>query len=83
MSAASPVNTDLKLASPSAFSAMNLTLRPLMPPDSLTSSTRICMPKRRALPKPASGPERSWMVPITISFLLTPICSAAIAGATL
>ena len=30
------------------------------------------MPLRAGLPKPASGPDRSWIVPITISFLLTP-----------
>src|SRR6478735_469726 len=34
------------------------------------------MPLRDCLPKPASGPERSWIVPIRISSLLTPCCCA-------
>jgi hypothetical protein len=56
----------------------SLILRPLMPPVcSLSSSTRSCMPSRVCLPKPAIGPERSWIEPSRISFLLTPCCSAA------
>src|SRR5450432_192067 len=52
-----------------------------MPPCSLISSTRSIMPRRSCLPKPASGPERSWIEPTTISVLLTPCCSAAMADA--
>jgi hypothetical protein len=51
-----------------------LDLAAVMPPASLISSTRICMPLRSGLLKPASGPDRSWMEPITISSLVTPIC---------
>jgi len=30
------------------------------------------MPLRACLPKPATGPDKSWMVPIVISSLVTP-----------
>src|ERR1044071_7177434 len=50
-----------------------------MPPCSLISSMRSSMPMRACLPKPAIGPERSWIVPSTTSFLLTP-CDWAKAG---
>src|SRR5262249_9391045 len=50
-----------------------------MPPCSLISSMRSSMPMRACLPKPAIGPERSWIVPSTTSFLLMP-CDWAKAG---
>ncbi len=53
-------------------STSSLSLRPLTPPCSLISSTRSVMPRRICLPKPASGPDRSWMEPRVISSLLTP-----------
>jgi hypothetical protein len=43
-----------------------------MPPCSLTSSTRSIMPSRTCLPKPAIGPDRSWIEPIVISLFDTP-----------
>src|SRR5687767_2470038 len=43
-----------------------------MPPCSLISSTRSIMPKRTCLPKPAIGPDRSWIVPMTISSFVMP-----------
>ena len=46
---------------------------------SLTSFTRSIMPLRNCLPKPASGPDRSWMEPRVISVLLTPWLSWACA----
>src|SRR5512147_1006647 len=49
-----------------------------MPPCSLISSMRSIIPRRTCLPKPAIGPERSWIEPITISSLLTPcVCATA------
>src|SRR3990167_10653893 len=56
-----------------------------MPPCSLASFTRSIMPLRNCLPKPASGPDRSWMEPRVISVLLTPwlscACSAGVVNA--
>src|SRR5206468_2504580 len=43
-------------------------------------STRSIIPRRTALPKPAIGPERSWIEPMVISVLLTPcvgVCATA------
>jgi hypothetical protein len=45
------------------------------------SSTRSIMPKRTCLPKPASGPDKSWIEPSVISVLDTPCVWAMAAPA--
>src|SRR6266567_9354137 len=57
-------------------------LRPLTPPVALISSTAIFMPLETGTPQPLIGPDRSWWVPMTISFaeipsLVTLVCAAA------
>src|SRR3954451_14356874 len=61
---------------------MNLSLRPLMPPAALISSTAIFMPLETGTPHTLIGPDRSWWVPITISVgempsLVTLVCARA------
>ena len=66
-----------RLGSYAASSTSSLILRPLMPPCSLISSTRSIMPRRVCLPNAAIGPDKSWIVPSTISSLVTPCCCAS------
>src|SRR3978361_679730 len=53
-----------------------------MPPAALTSSTAIFIPLETGTPQTLIGPDRSWWVPITISFAEMPwsvtlVCAAA------
>src|SRR6201997_4008686 len=47
-------------------------LRPLLPPAALISSTAIFMPLDTGTPHTLIGPDRSWCVPITISLAEMP-----------
>src|SRR5262245_41359374 len=60
----------------------SVTLRPWIPPCALTSSKRIWRPFRKCVPSPAIGPDRSWIVPTTISPFVTPWapCAPAASG---
>src|SRR5574341_529147 len=51
---------------------MSRILRPWMPPASLTSSARMRRPLATAVPQGATGPDRGWWLPTTISVSLTP-----------